>query len=328
MDSALLAYKLRKFAAETAVKKDPEKWEQAKRDAVASMGGKHSARAMQQAVKLYKERGGEYKGSKPSASQNSMAKWTKQDWQTRPGTPEKAEREGGSTARYLPKEKWDSLSKKEQIATDKKKLRSDEQYVANTRAAKVKGDADYYAKKASLERLRTAIINNGRYKQADFFGGVKKVVKGVDNLGAKAFGGLYRGAERVNRGFSAVGERAADSLISGVSAAERGVARGAARAKPVLNAAQLAAQEASLAAQKGLAGPGLMQQMLLNPVNPEAVGVATLMGAGGNFANAFARNLGLTRASNITGKLNKGIHAYESPVGTLGSRALTQFVGG
>lgn len=194
MNSALLAYKLRKFAAETAVKKDPEKWEQAKRDAVASLGGKHSARAMQQAVRLYKERGGEYKGSKPSSSENSMAKWTKQDWQTRPGTPEKAERKDGSTARYLPKEKWDSLSKKEQIATDKKKLRSDEQYVANTRAAKVKGDADYYDKKASLHRLKTAL-----HKQA-----VLEHVLPVFNPGTRAMAGLFgRKAARAGKGLAA-----------------------------------------------------------------------------------------------------------------------------
>ena len=204
MNSALLAYKLRKFAAETAVKKDPEKWEQAKRDAVASMGGKHSARAMQQAVKLYKERGGEYKGSKPSASQNSMAKWTKQDWQTRPGTPEKAERKDGSTARYLPKEKWDSLSKKERVATDRKKLRSDEQYVANTRAAKVKGDAAYYDKKASLHRLKTAL-----HKQA-----VLEIILPVFNPGTRAVAGLF--------GRKAIG--AGKGLASGLAIRAPGVA--------------------------------------------------------------------------------------------------------
>ena len=161
MDQLALLHSLRKFSAETATKANPEKWEQAKRDAVASMGGKHSARAMQQAVRLYKERGGEYKGKKPSSSENSLKKWTKQEWQTRPGTPEKAKRSDGSTSRYLPKEKWESLSKSEQVATDKKKLRSDEQYVSNTRAAKVKGNASYYDKKSSLQRLKTAL-----YKRA------------------------------------------------------------------------------------------------------------------------------------------------------------------
>jgi hypothetical protein len=168
VDQLALLHSLRKFAAETATKADPEKWEQAKRDAVASMGGKHSARAMQQAVRLYKERGGEYKGKKPSSSDNSLKKWTKQEWQTRPGTPEKAERKDGSTSRYLPKEKWESLSKSEQVATDKKKLKSDEQYVSNTRAAKVKSDADYYDKKASLDRLRAALLNHGPVKSASY----------------------------------------------------------------------------------------------------------------------------------------------------------------
>ena len=134
---------LTKLAAETATKTDPEKWERAKRDAVERMGGKHSARAMQLAVNLYKDRGGGYAGKKPSAENNSMRKWTKQEWQTRPGTPERAERSDGSTSRYLPKEKWESLSKKEQVATDRKKLRAKEQYVDNTRAAKVRADADY-----------------------------------------------------------------------------------------------------------------------------------------------------------------------------------------
>ena len=183
MDQLALLHSLRKFAAETATKANPEKWEQAKRDAVASMGGKHSARAMQQAVRLYKERGGEYKGKKPSSSENSLKKWTKQEWQTRPGTPEKAKRSDGSTSRYLPKEKWESLSKSEQVATDKKKLRSDEQYVSNTRAAKVKGDADYYDKKASLLRLKTAL-----HKQA-----LLEHILHLANPGTRAAAGLALG---------------------------------------------------------------------------------------------------------------------------------------
>jgi len=83
---------------EIAVKRDPEKWEDAKRDAVSRMGGKHSARAMQLASKIYKDRGGEYAGKKPSASNNSLRTWTKQDWKwsggDKPG-------QGGSGV-YLP----------------------------------------------------------------------------------------------------------------------------------------------------------------------------------------------------------------------------------
>ena len=65
----------------TATKTNPAKWEAAKRKAKAKMGGKHSARAMQLATKYYKEDGGGYKGKKPSASNNKLKKWTKQDWQ-------------------------------------------------------------------------------------------------------------------------------------------------------------------------------------------------------------------------------------------------------
>jgi hypothetical protein len=146
---------LQKLAAEVATKKDPELWARAKAEAKRRMGGKHSARAMQLASKIYQDRGGEYEGKEPSASQNSMKKWTKQDWQTRPGTSEIAERSDGSTSRYLPKKKWESLSKEEQVATDRKKLRADEQYVRNTEEAKVRGDADYY-KKAALWAIKMA----------------------------------------------------------------------------------------------------------------------------------------------------------------------------
>ena len=131
-------------SADVAVKRDPEKWERAKEQAKARMGGKHSARAMQLAVKLYKDDGGTYAGKKPTPSNNSMRKWTKQDWQTRPGTPEIAQRSDGATARYLPKKKWDSLSHKQQVATDRKKLSADTQYISNTSSAKVKGSAKYY----------------------------------------------------------------------------------------------------------------------------------------------------------------------------------------
>jgi hypothetical protein len=128
----------------TATKTDPGLWERMKAKAKAKMGGKHSARAMQLATKLYKDEGGGYSGKKPSASSNKMVKWTKQDWQTRPGTPERAERSSGSTARYLPKKKWESLSKDEQVATDRKKLRASTQFVDNTPEAKVRGDAKYH----------------------------------------------------------------------------------------------------------------------------------------------------------------------------------------
>ena len=61
----------------TAKKKDPKKWARAKARARAKMGG-HSARAMQLAVKYYKQAGGRYSGKKSSS--NKLSKWSKQKW--------------------------------------------------------------------------------------------------------------------------------------------------------------------------------------------------------------------------------------------------------
>jgi len=94
-------------------------WEQSKAQAKAKMGGKHSARAMQLAGKIYKDKGGSYTGEKTEA-QKSMSKWTKEDWGTKSG--------GNSTVgpkptgeRYLPKKARESLSSSEYAATTKAK---------------------------------------------------------------------------------------------------------------------------------------------------------------------------------------------------------------
>ena len=95
---------MRKHAA-VAIKRDPAKWEAAKREARAKMGGKHSARAMQLAVQIYKKKGGEYAGKKPSPSSNKLRKWTKQKWQWSGG-----DREGqGGKGVYLPKRSASAL---------------------------------------------------------------------------------------------------------------------------------------------------------------------------------------------------------------------------
>lgn len=59
----------------TATRDNEPLWEYCKQEAVAKMG-KFSARAMQYAVKLYKERGGGYIGTK--SAQNSLVQWGKQ----------------------------------------------------------------------------------------------------------------------------------------------------------------------------------------------------------------------------------------------------------
>jgi len=48
-----------------AVKSNPSLWARKKAEAKAKMGGKHSARAMQLATRLYQKAGGGYRGNKP-----------------------------------------------------------------------------------------------------------------------------------------------------------------------------------------------------------------------------------------------------------------------
>ncbi len=90
-------------------------WEQAKAQAKAKMGGKHSARAMQLAGKIYKDKGGAYTGEK-TAAQKSMSKWTKEEWGTKSGKPS-----GKTGERYLPKKARDALSPAEYAATTRAK---------------------------------------------------------------------------------------------------------------------------------------------------------------------------------------------------------------
>lgn len=90
-------------------------WSRAKAEAKAKMGGKHSARAMQLAGKIYKSKGGGYTGEKTSA-QKSMSKWSREDWGTKSGKPS-----GKTGERYLPKKARESLTSKEYAATTKAK---------------------------------------------------------------------------------------------------------------------------------------------------------------------------------------------------------------
>ncbi len=94
-------------------------WEKSKTEARSKMGGKHSARSMQLAGKIYKEKGGEYTGEKTKA-QKSMSKWTKEDWGTKSGKNSTL----GSKAtgeRYLPKKAREALSSAEYKRTSDKK---------------------------------------------------------------------------------------------------------------------------------------------------------------------------------------------------------------
>lgn len=60
--------------AKPVTRTDPALWEACKKEAIEKMG-KFSARAMQQAVILYKKRGGGYVGEKSAT--NPLASWQK-----------------------------------------------------------------------------------------------------------------------------------------------------------------------------------------------------------------------------------------------------------
>jgi hypothetical protein len=92
-----------------AKRTDEEMWNACKEEALKKMG-KFSARAMQYAVKLYKERGGEYVGGK--SSDNSLVKWTKEDW----GYVGEEKH-----SRYLPKSARAHLTPGEKSATSRAK---------------------------------------------------------------------------------------------------------------------------------------------------------------------------------------------------------------
>lgn len=106
--------------------------------------GQWSARKAQLLAQEYRKQGGGYSGGKDRRSK-AIDKWTEQDWKTREGRG-KAD-SGGSMKRYLPQRAWDLLSEEQKRETESKKQRTDEQYEANSPAARAartmvdKGDA-------------------------------------------------------------------------------------------------------------------------------------------------------------------------------------------
>ena len=104
--------------ASTAVKTNPALWERiVKRVKAGSKGGDRgewSARKAQLAVALYKKAGGGYRGKK--SADNSLSKWSKQNWTTKSGKPSSVTGE-----RYLPKKAIDALSSTEYARTSRAK---------------------------------------------------------------------------------------------------------------------------------------------------------------------------------------------------------------
>lgn len=100
----------------TAIRTNEPLWEYCKIEAIEKMGGKFSARAMQYAVKLYKERGGDYVG--PKSDKNNLRQWTNEKWGY-VGEP--------GHSRYLPKNAREALSSGEKSATSRAKNKGTEE---------------------------------------------------------------------------------------------------------------------------------------------------------------------------------------------------------
>ena len=114
---------------------NPVLWEKAKAEAKSKMGGKHSARAMQLAGKIYKEKGGSYSGTK-TAAQKSLTKWTKEEWGTKSGKPSTLGKQA-TGERYLPKKAISKLSSEEYKKTSdakRKGTKAGKQFVSQPKA--------------------------------------------------------------------------------------------------------------------------------------------------------------------------------------------------
>lgn len=121
---------------------DPELRERLRQEVLAGdkggRPGQWSARKAQLLALAYKRAGGGYttdKAHEPAAARH-LDEWTAEEWQTRTGS--QRAREGGETARYLPRAAWERLSPEEAEETDRRKReasRRGRQFVANSPAA-------------------------------------------------------------------------------------------------------------------------------------------------------------------------------------------------
>jgi hypothetical protein len=105
---------------------NPQLWSRVKAEVTRGSKGGHpgqwSARKAQMAVKMYKDRGGKYKGARSSS--NSLHRWTIQDWRTKSGLPSLLTGE-----RYLPAKAIKHLTSAEYARTTRKKREGKTQFV-------------------------------------------------------------------------------------------------------------------------------------------------------------------------------------------------------
>lgn len=116
------------------IRTNPELWTRVKAEVTRSskggLPGQWSARKAQLSVKLYKDRGGKYRGQKSSS--NSLHQWNVQNWRTKSGLPSLLTGE-----RYLPAKAIKHLSSAEYARTTRKKregMRRGKQFVKQPRS--------------------------------------------------------------------------------------------------------------------------------------------------------------------------------------------------
>jgi hypothetical protein len=126
----------------SATKSDPAKWKRIVASVKASdkggSPGQWSARKAQLATQRYKASGGGYKG--PKRADNSLSKWTKEDWGTKSGKPSTQGPEA-TGERYLPKKKIEKLTASEYGATTRAKregMRQGKQFVPQPKSIREK----------------------------------------------------------------------------------------------------------------------------------------------------------------------------------------------
>ena len=126
----------------SAAKTDPGKWKrivsQVKASGKGGEPGQWSARKAQLATQKYKDSGGGYKG--PKKADNSLSRWTREDWGTRSGKPSTQGSEA-TGERYLPRRAREKLTASEYAATTRAKregMRQGKQYVPQPESIKKK----------------------------------------------------------------------------------------------------------------------------------------------------------------------------------------------
>lgn len=92
-----------------------------KKGSKGGLSGQWSARKAQLAVRLYKDQGGGYKTTR--SSQNSLTRWTKQNWRTKSGR-NSVQGPQATGERYLPSKAIKGLSSREYKQTTSKKRKS------------------------------------------------------------------------------------------------------------------------------------------------------------------------------------------------------------